>query len=144
MGLSVSASSAIVFLGIFVAIGVLYPGVNNGFERVTDAQAGANERALAQTNTEVALVNASYDTSTDTLVVRANNTGTQTIDVNETNLLADNNLTSYDVSVAGDDTTGVWLPGEQATYRVGLASAPDRVQLVVDYGISVARRVEVI
>lgn len=144
MGLSVSASSAIVFLGIFVAAGVLYPTVNNGVERLTNAEATADDRALAQSNTEVELVNATYDSTNNTLEVTANNTGARTIDVNETNLLADNNLTSYEVSVAGDPTTGLWQPGEQAVYTVDLESAPDRVQLVVDLGIKVADSVEVI
>lgn len=144
MGLSVSASSAIVFLGIFVAAGIVYPAVNNGVERVTEAETGADDRALAQTNTDVELVNATYDSTSGTLELTANNTGATTIDVNETNLLADNNLTTYDVTVAGDATTGLWQPGEQAVYTVDLGSAPDRVQLVVDLGIRVASGVEVI
>lgn len=141
MGLSVSASSAVVFLGIFVAVGVLYPGVSNGVERYTDANADAMDRALAQSNTEVTLVNATYDDTSDTLTVTANNTGTRTIDVNETNLLVDGGLESFTVSVNGSSTTGVWLPGETATYEVDLSNTPDRVQLVVDYGVSVAREV---
>lgn len=141
MGLSVSASSAVVFLGIFVAAGVLYPAVANGVERYTDARAGEVDRALAQSNTEVELVNATYDNSTNTLTVTANNTGATTIDLNETNLLVDGALASYDVTVNGSSTTGLWLPGETATYTVDLSSEPNRVQLVVDYGIRVAREV---
>ena len=141
MGLSVSASSAVVFLGMFVAAGVLYPAVANGVERYSDAQSGELDRALAQSNTEVELVNATYDAGTDTLAVTANNTGTTTIDLNETNLLVDGELASFTVSVNGSSTTGVWLPGETATYEVSLSSEPGRVQLVVDYGVSVAREV---
>lgn len=141
MGLSVSASAGVVFLGVFLAVGVAYPAVANGFEQVTDARHDAADRALDRANTAVVVDNATYDGGNTTLVVTATNDGTTTLDVSDTTLLADNAVTDPAVTVAGSDTTDVWLPGETARFEVSLATAPDRVQVVVDHGIRDATEV---
>ncbi|SHH10367.1 hypothetical protein [Halobaculum gomorrense] len=144
MGFSVSASAGVVFLGVFLAIGIVYPAAANGFERVSDARHDAADRALAQANTGVTVTNATYNDSTDTLIVNATNDGTTAVDVSDAGLFADNNLTAPSVTVAGDGGTDVWLPGETAHFEVSLSTAPDRVQVVVDHGVRDASAVEVI
>ncbi|MFC6786861.1 hypothetical protein ACFQFH_13530 [Halobaculum halobium] len=146
MGLSVSASAGVVFLGVFLAIGIVYPAAANGFEQVTDARHDATDRALEQANTGVDVTNATYDTTTETLVVNATNDGTTTVDVSDATLLVDNEIpASADttVTVAGDADTDVWLPGETARFEVDLGSAPNRTQVVVDHGVRDATGVEV-
>lgn len=144
MGLSVSASAGVVFLGVFLAVGIVYPAAANGFEQVTDARHDATDRALEQANTAVNVTNATYDDAAGTLVVNATNDGTTTVDVSEATLFADNILTDPTVTVDGDADTDLWLPGETARFEVSLAAAPDRVQVVVDHGVRDAGAVEVI
>ncbi|TKX82460.1 flagellin, partial [Halorubrum sp. SS5] len=52
-----------------------YPVAANGFDRVSDAQHGVNERALERQNTDFAVTNATFDAGTDTLTVNATNEG---------------------------------------------------------------------
>jgi len=146
MGISVSASAGVVFLGVFLAVGIVYPAAANGFEQVSDARHDAADRALAQANTDVTVANATYNTTTGTLVVNATNDGTTTADVSDATLLVDNEIpASADTTVAveGDAGTDVWLPGETARFEVDLASAPDRTQVVIDHGVRDASEVEV-
>ncbi|MXR42882.1 hypothetical protein GRX01_16230 [Halobaculum sp. WSA2] len=138
MGFSVSASAGVVFLGVFLAAGIVYPAAANGFEQVSDARHDAADRALAQANTDVTVTNATYNTSTETLVVNATNDGTTSLDVGDATLLVDNEIpapANTTVAVEGDVDTGVWLPGETARFEVDLASAPNRTQVVVDHGV---------
>ncbi|MFC7097317.1 flagellin [Halobaculum marinum] len=139
MGLSVSASSGVVFLGVFLAIGIAYPAAANGFEQVTDARHDAADRALDRANTAVDVTNATYYTSNDTLVVLADNDGTTTVGVNDTTLLVDNAIpptANVTVTVEGDAATGLWLPGETARFEIVVGtSAPARTQVVVEHGV---------
>jgi len=138
MGISVSASAGVVFLGVFLAVGIVYPAAANGFEQVSDARHDAADRALAQANTGVTVTNATYNTTTETLVVNATNDGTTTVDVSDATLLVDNEIPApadTTVSVADDAGTDLWLPGETARFEVDLASAPNRTQVVVDHGV---------
>lgn len=146
MGLSVSASAGVVFLGVFLAVGIVYPAAANGFEQVSEARHDAADRALDRANTGVSVTNATYNDSTDTLVVDATNDGTTTVDVSDVTLLVDNAIpaaadTTVTVVDAGD--TDVWLPGETVRFEVDIASAPNRTQVVVDHGVRDAGDVEV-
>jgi flagellar protein FlaF len=150
MGISHSASAAVIFLGVFMAAGVLLPAVSNGSELLADARETAADRALAEQNTDLDLFRAVYYTSNDTLHVNATNTGTTTLDLPEVNLVVDNapnsTRSSYASAIAGDTATEVWLPGEDADFRVepgNPSEDPTRVQLVVDHGVSDAITVEV-
>ena len=152
MGISVSASTAVVFLGVFIAAGTLYPAVSNGAEQVTTAQQQQGDRILAQQNTEINVTDTTYNTTTGELRVNVTNTGTTALDVTETNVLVDGEPNStendFTTAIAGDTTTEVWLPGETLNVSVdpgdsggGTTELPDRIQVVVDYGVSDGRSV---
>ncbi|QLG61022.1 flagellin [Halorarum salinum] len=144
MGLSVSAATAVVFLGLFVAAGAFYPAVANGAELVTDAQHDANDRALDQQNTDITVTNATYDADNDTLVVNATNEGSTALDLASVDLIADNTYLEANATVEGDGDTDVWLPGERARFEVDTAEEPDRATVVVDHGVRDGAAVEVI
>ncbi|WP_284012726.1 flagellin [Halobaculum litoreum] len=138
MGLSVSASAGVVFLGVFLAVGIVYPAAANGFEQVTDARHDAADRALDRANTAVDVTDATYNTTTSTLTVNATNDGTTAVGVNDTTLLVDNSIpptADVTTTVAGGVATDLWLPGETVTFEVDLAAAPNRTQVVVDHGV---------
>ena len=136
MGLSVSASTAVVFLGLFVAAGTFYPAVANGAERLADAQHDVNDRALDRQNTHITVTNAIYNSTTDTLVVNVTNDGSTALELDHVDLLADNAYLPANASVEGDDATDLWLPGETASFEADLATTPNRTTVVVDHGVA--------
>ena len=123
MGVSVSASTAIIVAGAFVAFTAFYPVAANGFDRVTESERGVHERALERQNTELTLTSAEYNTSTDELVVRADNDGSVGLVVSDTTLVVDNEYVDIAspatrTSVAGTADTDLWLDGETLTITV--------------------------
>ena len=147
MGVSVSASTAIIVAGLFFAFTAFYPVAANGFDRVTDAQHGVNERALEQQNTDFAVTNATYDDASGTLTVDAANDGSVGLVVSDTTLVVGNEYVdlgneSVETTVDGNDDTDLWLGGEQLTVTVDAAdlettveAGDTRVVLVVESGV---------
>lgn len=142
MGFSVSGSAAIIFAAMFIAMGMLYPAVANGTERVTDARADSADDLLDQQNTAIDLVDVSYDASSTTLTVAVDNTGTTELSLDATDVLVNNSYTtSSTTTVDGDTSTDLWLPGERLTVELDVSLTADgsnRVVVVTNHGISQA------
>ena len=138
MGFSVSGASAIIFVGMFISFGMVYTAASNGYEAVSEAQSAAQEDALAQTNTAIDVVNASYDAATDTLVVNVSNTGASSLSVGRTDLVVDNEYqtTAASSAVEGDAETDLWLPGETLSFTLTLTASPTRVKVVTESGVA--------
>lgn len=137
MGFSVSGSAAVIFIGFIVAFTTAYPVVADGYEQVRSAEDAADEDALAQRNTDIAITNTSYDAGNDTLVVEAENDGTTELALAATDLLVDNVYRTGNRSVEGDAGTGIWLPGETLTITVeNVTARPNRVTLITEHGVS--------
>lgn len=152
MGVSVSASTAIIVAGLFFAFTAFYPVAANSFDRVTDAQHGIQERALEQQNTEFTATNATYDGGTGILTVNATNEGSVGLVVSDATLVVDNEYVdlggaSATTTVDGDADTDLWLGDEQLSVTVNetdLDTAVDgnsRVTLVVESGVRDAANV---
>lgn len=136
MGFSVSGSTAIIFLAMFLSFGMFYSSAYNGFERVNDAQTFQSEHVLEQQNTGLNITKLNY--STGYLNVTVNNTGTTTLDVSDTDVLVDGVYVS-EKSVAardvdGNNDTELWLPGESLHYRINVSAGPKRVKVVTGPG----------
>jgi len=138
LGFSVSGSAAIIFVGIFLAFSTAYTASANGFERVSDATADVDDQALERQNTALS-VNATYDTTNETLSVDVVNEGSTDLTVNGTDLLVDNAYRDdYDVRrVDGDSSTDLWLPGERLHLEVSTLTKPSRVKVVSGPGVAV-------
>ncbi|MFC6615158.1 flagellin [Halopenitus salinus] len=146
MGVSVSASTAIIVAGLFVAFGTLYPVASNGFDRVSDAGSEVNERALERENTDVEFVNATYDGST--LNVTVENGGARTVSVPRTSLVVDNEYVTtsdeetivYDPETTdpanGSTSTELWLPEERLRFSVP-ADDPETALVATEEGLQV-------
>lgn len=156
MGISVSASTAIIFAGLLMVLASLYPVAANGFDRVSNANDDAYDRHLQSQNTGLEFVGAAYDGAAGTLTVEVNNTGTTTLSIPDTSLVVDNELVAFDgsdtaidgdVGGSGDGDTELWLPGETLQIRVDVdaagvdVSVGDRVTLVSETGVSVGGEV---
>ena len=146
MGVSVSASTAIIVAGLFFAFTAFYPVAANGFDRVTDAQHGVNERALEQQNTDLAVANATYDDDSGTLTVNATNDGSVGLVVSDATLVVGTEYVDLGgpnatTTVDGDDDTDLWLGDETLTVTVDDATletdvdGDTRLVLVVESGV---------
>lgn len=138
MGFSVSGATAIILLGMLIAFGAAFASVSNGLERVSDAQDDRSDRLVAQQNTDVEIVNATY--ADETLTVAVNNTGSHELSVAETSVLVDGKFQDVgedDTDIDGDEDTNLWLPSDQLTVTIDeLDEGPDRVRVVTETGIA--------
>jgi flagellar protein FlaF len=141
MGFSVSGATAVVFIGVLVSTATLYPAVDRYAERRSEAVDARDDRLLRQQNTALEIANATYNASTDTLTVSARNTGASTLAVSDVDTLVDGVYVASattTTSVAGNQTTDIWAPGETLRLRVTTQPAPDRVKLVTGPGVAAA------
>lgn len=146
MGFSVSGSAAIIFAAMFVAFGMFHSATTNGFETVSDAQQDRTDRTLTQQNTAINVTSVTWDGTNNVLTVRADNTGSTELSVEDVDLLANNEyLRDYDTSVDGDGSTNLWLPEERLTLTVTtLGSDPGRIKLVTGPGVAATEQTEVV
>lgn len=149
MGFGVSGATAVVVVGLFVSAGLFYDAASTSYEVVDEAEDARAEALLDQRNTAVTVANAAIQPPGNALLVTVNNTGSTSVSVPETTLLADNVVVPHDGNatwaVEGDTETAVWLPGETLEVTVsrawlddtfGEGSHPDRVKVVTDTGVS--------
>ena len=136
MGFSVSASTAIVFAGLFLAVGILYPAVSNGYEMVNDAEVDQEDARLEMRNSAINI------TELSTSTINVTNEGSTALDASEIDVVVNGEYQprdDYTTGVDGNTGTDLWLPGETlniTSSAVG-ASTNDRVRLVTDHGLSV-------
>ena len=154
MGFSTSGSMAVLFVGVLIAISTAYPMMSAANERVQTAVDERGDRSVSQRNSDIELGNVTYNATTDTLVVRVNNTGSRTLSVADTDVLVDGayrqgyatsvsrspSTVSASIwsatSVAGDGSRTIWVPGETLRIAVSTSTRPDRVKVVTEFGIA--------
>src|SRR6056297_2155689 len=121
MGFSVSASTAVIFAGLFLALGIFYPAMANSYERVQAADADQADRALEQANTDIRLDDVTVTNiggGDNQLEVTLTNNGSTSLTVSETDLLVNGTYihrSGLDTTVTNSDgnddsTTDLWLP----------------------------------
>jgi len=140
MGFSTSGATVILFLGMLISASVLYPAVDGSYEQIRSATNHRNDRVLNQRNSAIEIANVTYNATSNTLNVTANNTGAITLGVEAVDLLVDGRLqTTHTVSVDGVPNRTLWQPGEALTLSVsGVTTAPSRVKVVAGTGIAKA------
>lgn len=132
MGFSVSASTAIVFAGLFLVAGIIYPAISNGYEQVLDADVDRDDAQLDMRNSEITIDTISSNSIT------VNNTGSTSLDASAVNLVIDGEYqepTEYTTNVDGATDTDLWLPGE--SLEISGFSDAGRIKVVTDHGLSV-------
>lgn len=138
MGFSVSSAAAIVFISLFVVVGMVFSAASNSTEKVNDAKRAMSDNHLGQENTGLEIVSKSWDGSTLTLEV--NNTGAEAMSLDQAELLVDNDhvpQSSFAVlTVDGQSDTDLWLPGETLHVEVSLSETPSRVKVVGAHGVA--------
>lgn len=142
MGFSVSGSAAIIFLAAFVSFGMLFTAGYGGFEQIEDARAGHAEKVLERQNTDIDIVNVtSADSESVNLTVE--NTGTETLVVNDTDVLLDGTYQVPDsTNVSDHQNPDIWAPGEELTMNITYShSGSVRVTIVTGAGVADFREV---
>ena len=124
MGFSVSVSTAIIFAGLFLAAGILYPAMDNGMERVLDAE---NDRDQAQLDLRNTAINIT-ESDSDSITVK--NTGTTTLKISEVDIIVDGEYQGR----PDEPDSDLWLPGEEIDIDVD----GSRVKVITEHGISVS------
>lgn len=140
MGFSVSGAAAIIFATMFVTFGMWVTASTNSFEAVSDAESDRSDRALEAQNTEISIVNVTYDATAEELTVLVNNTGAAQLSVASTDLLVDGEYQSgwEDTATVAGKNTRLWLAGEQLAITVTTPTEPDRVKISTENGVSAA------
>jgi len=147
MGFSVSASTAVIFAGLFLALGIFYPAMANSYERVQAADADQADRALEQANTDIRLDDITV--TGNQLEVTLTNNGSTSLTVSDTDLLVNGtyiqrselDTTVTDVDGNDDSATDLWLPGETLAITYDTTETVDRVRIVTEHGVSVSEEV---
>lgn len=144
MGFSTSAAATIIFIGVLLSFGFLYPVVEQNVEAHTEAFDERDDRFLTQRNTDISFDSATYDPEDDILVVSVDNTGTTTLRLDQTDLLINGEIqTGYSTDIDGAPDRTLWVPNETLTVTVdGVAERPDRVNVVTGLGVQISTDVE--
>lgn len=142
MGFSVSGSAAIIFLAAFLSFGILFTTGSSGFERVQDARASTNERALEQQNTAISILSVS-NTGPNTLSVTVHNGGSTTLHVEDVDVLLNGTYHVPDaMAISTESNPDLWEPGEDLTVTLSYPAAGTiRVKVVSGHGVSSFREV---
>jgi len=137
VGFGVSGSTAVIFLGVLIASGTLYPAVTGAREQISDAHDGKSEDLLDRRNTAIDVVSVVYDNSSNNLEINATNAGTTTLSVEDATLLVDNEYVSPDTTrVGGDSNTDVWAADQTLVFDVNDVAQPDHVTVVAGNGVT--------
>ncbi len=142
MGFSTSGATAIIFVGVLIAVGLAYPVVQTAHDNRMTAIDDRDDRMLDLRNADFALEEATYDAGDEsgTLTVNATNTGSTTLSVPATDLLIDGQYTALsgdDTRVDGSVDRETWQPGEELSITVAADDHPDRIKLVTEHGLAI-------
>lgn len=138
MGFSVSGSYAIIAVAALLAAGTMFTVVQNTDDEVIEALGDQFERSGNVAETDITILNSSYNTGDEELRISVKNTGNRRLSVGETDLLVDGeyvNSTARNTSVDGQTDTQVW--GRQETLEINVSlESPDRVKVVTEHGVA--------
>lgn len=134
---------AVLFIGLFVAVGIAYPTVQAAYDERRTAIQDRDERALDLRNTAIEFKNVSYDGTE--LTVNISNNGSTTLSVQRSDLLVNGVLQGQrdldSVSVDGNTDRKLWQPGEVLSIVVTPNEKPVRVKFVTEQGVAITTEV---
>ena len=118
MGFSVSATMAIFFAAFLILFSILYSSLNDAFDSVSESFDEKYEYMNDRLDTQVTILDVSYQRDSNTLDIRVQNTGSKVLDISKVDLILEGTIpTSFNKSIQGTDTE-VWLPTEVLTITV--------------------------
>jgi len=118
MGFSVSATMAIFFAAFLILFSILYSSLNDAFDSVSESFDEKYEYMNDRLDTQVTILDVSYQRDSNTLDIRVQNTGSKVLDISKVDLVLEGTIpASFNKSIQGTDTE-VWLPMEVLTITV--------------------------
>jgi len=138
MGLSVAASSAILFVGFMVVATALFAVINMTILDIEEKYKLATDHQSDEFKTTIRVDNATNNTTT--VFINITNTGSNLLHPSELQVLINGSLVTSKVKtrmVAGIVTTDIWAPDEklylEVTFKV---KAGQRVTVITGNGVS--------
>ncbi|WP_394738987.1 flagellin [Natronococcus roseus] len=143
MGFSTSGATAILLIGVLVAVSVAYPTLQAAQDLRQDAIEDRDDRVLETHNT--AIDDVEITSEDGELMVTARNDGSTSLSAADTTLLVDGAIPDdRDVEVDGEPDQELWLPEEELTITVddsALPDDPERIKLVTEHGVATTEAV---
>ena len=141
MGVSVSASFAVVAVGLFIAMGLFHAAATNSYEQFRDASEERRDREATVRATTLNVTAAEVIDATDcTVRVNVTNEGETELELNDTDVLVNGRYQAGwqpGATVDGEADTDVWLPGERLSLNVtGAPVPPNRTKVVSAAGVA--------
>ncbi|WP_440763271.1 flagellin [Natronorubrum sp. DTA7] len=142
MGFSTSGATAVLLVGLLVAVGIAYPVLQGAQEARLSAIDDRDDRTLDLRNSDIELEEARYNETSDELTVTVTNTGSTTLSVPATDLLVDGiyqPVGEDEIAVDGTADRALWQPGETLAFTVEIDESddpPERVKVVTERGIA--------
>lgn len=127
-----SIGTLILFLGIVIALGVLFPAFSSFAETVSesiDTQVDTN-REIQNTRIDINATKENND-----LVIDINNTGTEAIFLEDVTILLDGKVRQPDIATIDGSDKDIFYSGERLLVEFEDESA-NRVKVIVQKGIS--------
>jgi archaellum component FlaF (FlaF/FlaG flagellin family) len=134
MGLSVSASVAILFVAVVIVFGTLLSAYDSAQHAQVKAQKDADDRQAGALQTRIAISGIDASNGTVSLV----NQGSSTLSVDKLNVLLNGTLSDGSITSAmlNDGTsTGVWMPGEVLVLEFNGTLDGAQVMIVTENGV---------
>jgi len=136
MGLSVAASSAIIFVGFLFVATVMFTAINTTIMGIEENLTDATERQGDYAKTSFRVDNATKNTTA--IFINVTNIGSNVLKVSGMDVLVNGTLTTGKLtkhSVSGSTTTDLWAPSETLYLELGyVASSGVRVSIVAHNG----------
>lgn len=133
-----SVTTLILFIGIVFAGSVMLSAGSEYVNNIANSNSEVLNDIRETKNTDFTISEINYDTSTNKLSVNVVNTGSETIDVSDIDLVADGKYRLYDSSVNSNPDRSVLNPNEKLLIESnGITQRPSSIKLSVSSGIEV-------
>ncbi len=141
MGMSVSASAAIVLIGAILILSLIYPALQVSDKVVNQARQEWLNTKMKEQESSMEIINGSYNSTSERLNITVKNSGSTTLHVNKVDVLINGtyrtdriNLSSSSVDENTD--TNLWMA--ETILNLTLddinISTPIRIKIVNEYG----------
>ncbi len=135
MGLSISASAAIIFIASVIVFGNLLTAFDSGENALMDARSASMHRQNDMSVTHMTITGVDRENGTISIV----NDGGLTLHVDQVELFLNGNLSNDLVSsrsVAGNQATDLWMSAETLTMHISSDLNGTQVQVVSENGFT--------
>lgn len=133
-----SITTLILFIGIVFAGSVMLSAGSEYVNNIANSNSEVLNDIRETKNTDFTISEINYDSSTNKLSINVVNTGSETIDVSDIDLVADGKYRLYDSSVNSNPDRSVVNPNEKLLIESNsITQRPSSIKLSVSSGIEV-------